>query len=249
MNLIFMLSCTTDFDDLETINNKDLISLIKRGDAMPTPNKKHSNSDFSLQRMDMVKFQLEKRAIKDERVLKAMSTIPRHLFVPHNLRDMAYVDSPLPIGYEQTISQPYIVARMCEAACLSSEDKVLEIGTGSGYQAAVLGLLADQVYTVEISMPLGKSATKLLKDLGYKNVHIKIGDGYSGWPEHAPYDAILITAAAEKIPQPLIDQLALKGRLIMPLGNTLQQQLFRFTKIETGLKQESLGSVRFVPFL
>jgi len=246
-----LLSCGAELTFLKMDNLFKLLGLTAQSSkegVMIVSDKGKNNLDFSLRRADMVKFQLEEREIKDKRVLKAMGTIPRHLFVPHNLRNMAYSDSPLPIGYDQTISQPYIVARMCEAACLSSPDKVLEIGTGSGYQAAVLSLLSDQVYTIEIIEPLGESAAKLLKDLGYNNVHIKIGDGYSGWPEHAPYNAILITAAAEKVPQPLIDQLALHGRLIMPLGDTFQQELIRITRTETGLKQESLGPVRFVPF-
>lgn len=207
-----------------------------------------SKSELSFQRMNMVKSQLETRKIKDKRVLEAIQTVPRHLFVPHKLRDRAYVDSALPIGYEQTISQPYIVALMCEAACISSSDKVLEIGSGSGYQAAVLGLLSQEVYTIEIISPLGKSTQRRLKELGCKNVHVKIGDGYSGWPEHAPYDAILITAAAEWVPQPLIEQLAINGRLIMPIGNSLYQELVRFTRTKADLKKELLERVLFVPF-
>lgn len=137
---------------------------------------------------------------------------------------------------------------MCEAACISPQDKVLEIVTGSGYEAAVLRLLAQKVHTIEIVVPLGKVAQERLEDLKYSNVHVKIGDGYSGWPEHAPYDAILITAAAEKVPRPLIDQLTLNGRLIMPLGSGFDQQIVRFIKTETGLRKELLGPVLFVPF-
>ena len=196
----------------------------------------------------MVKFQLEARGIQDKRVLEAMNKIPRHLFVPNDLKVEAYADSPLPIGYDQTISQPYIVALMCEAAAILPQDKVLEIGTGSGYQAAVLSLLAQKVHTVEIVSPLGKHAREVLKERAYNNVYVKIGDGYSGWPEHAPYNVILITAATEKIPQPLMDQLALNGRLIMPLKSGSHQELIRFIKTEKGLKKESLGAVIFVPF-
>lgn len=213
---------------------------------MLTSSKDESN--FSWQRTNMVKSQLEFRGIKDERVLGAMNTVPRHFFVPDDLKNMAYTDSPLPIGYGQTISQPYIVAFMCEAACISSQDRVLEIGAGSGYQAAVLGLLSQKVYAIEIVAPLGELAQARIKELGYKNVEVKIGDGYSGWQEHAPYDVILIAAAAKEVPQPLIDQLAVRGRLIMPLENNLEQQLVRLTKTETGLKKEFLGPVRFVPF-
>lgn len=207
-----------------------------------------NKADFLRQRKDMVKSQLEVRGIKDKRVLKAMETVPRHLFVPPEIQDRAYADSPLPIGYEQTISQPYIVALMCEAARLSPQGKVLEIGTGSGYQAAVLSLLSQEVYTVELVAPLGKSAQERLKGLGYKNAHVKTGDGYSGWPDHAPYDTILIAAAAAEVPQPLIDQLALNGRLVMPLGSGLDQQLVCLTKTATGLTKEWLGPVLFVPF-
>ncbi len=207
-----------------------------------------NNTDFSWQRTNMVTSQLELRGIKDERVLEAMRLVPRHLFVPDDLRDRAYADSALPIGYGQTISQPYSVALMCEIACITPQDKVLEIGAGSGYQAAVLSLLSQEVYAIEIVEPLGKSAQKRLKNLGYKNIHVKIGDGYPGWPEHAPYDAILIAAAAAEAPQPLLDQLAMNRRLVMPLGSGFDQQLVRFTKTETGLKEEMLDSVLFVPF-
>ncbi|MBM3633651.1 MAG: protein-L-isoaspartate(D-aspartate) O-methyltransferase [Alphaproteobacteria bacterium] len=224
----------------------NLVNLLNKENTMLTSSA--NESDFSWQRMNMVKSQIELRGIKDKRVLKSMKMVPRHLFVPDGLKDRAYTDSPLPIGYEQTISQPYIVAFMCEAACISPQEKVLEIGTGSGYQAAVLSLLAQKVYTIEIVVSLGKLAQEHLEDLGYKNVHVKIGDGYSGWPEHAPYDAILITAAAEKVPQPLIDQLTVNGRLIMPLGSGYDQQLVRFIKTKTGLKKELLGPVLFVPF-
>lgn len=207
-----------------------------------------NNPDLLYQRLNMVKSQLEARQIKDKRVLEAIQTVPRHFFVPNNLRDRAYADSALPIGYGQTISQPYIVALMCEAACISPTDKVLEIGLGSGYQAAVLGLLSQKVYSIEIVSSLGKLAQKRLERLGYKNVRIKIGDGYTGWPEHAPYDAILITAAAQWVPQPLVDQLAMNGRLIMPIGNNIHQELVRFTRTKADLKKEMLEPVLFVPF-
>ncbi len=188
------------------------------------------------------------RGIKDEGILEAMRSVPRHLFVPNESKNRAYTDSTLPIGYDQTISQPYIVAVMCEVACISSQDKVLEIGAGSGYQTAILSLLAREVYAIEMVSSLAELAQLRLKDLGYKNVRIKIGDGYFGWAEHAPYDAILITAAAERVPQRLVDQLALNGRLIMPLGSLFEQQLVRLIKTETGLKKELLNPVLFVPF-
>ena len=228
---------------------EDLLLFLGKENAMLMPQKdKKIVPDFITQRANMVKFQLQARGIKDKRVLEAMNKVPRHLFVPEDLRNQAYADSALPIGYDQTISQPYIVALMCEAAVILPQDKVLEIGTGSGYQAAILSQLTQKVHTVEIVSPLGKHARQILKELNYNNVYVKIGDGYSGWPEHAPYNVILITAATEKVPQPLIDQLALKGRLIMPLGSGLHQELIRFIKTEKGLKKESLGSVVFVPF-
>ncbi len=203
---------------------------------------------YDTQRAKMVQYQLKNRGIKDQNVLKAMEMVPRHLFVPNAIQKSAYTDSALPIGYKQTISQPYIVALMCELACLSPQNCVLEIGTGSGYQAAVLSLLSKEVYTIEIIQPLGKTAESYLKNLGYKNVHVKIGDGYIGWSSNAPYDSILVTAETNEIPQHLIDQLNMNGRLIMPLRTESHQQLVRFTKTNFGLKKETFGSVLFVPF-
>lgn len=230
---------------------KELIKLFKKENIMLTDPEDTAN--FSQQRRNMVKTQLELRGIKDKRVLEAMLTVPRHLFVPDGLKDRAYADSALPIsalpiGHDQTISQPYIVALICELACITPQDRVLEIGAGSGYQAAVLSLLAKKVYAIEIVPLLGELAQARLKNLECKNVQIKIGDGYSGWPEHAPYHVILITAAAKEVPQPLIDQLAMNGRLIMPLGSGFDQQLVRLTKTKTGLKEEMFDSVLFVPF-
>ena len=228
---------------------EDLAKLLSKEETMLIPRKDKGNSlDFLTQRTNMVKFQLEARGIKDKRVLEAINKVPRHLFVPNDLIDQGYTDSALPIGYDQTISQPYIVALMCEAAAILPQDKVLEIGTGSGYQAAVLSHLSQEVYTIEIVQPLGKQAKELLEKLEHTTVFIKIGDGYSGWSEHAPYNVILITAATEEVPQPLLDQLAPEGRLIMPLGRSWQQELVRFTKTANGLKKESLGAVVFVPF-
>lgn len=204
--------------------------------------------DDKNEREAMVKLQLEARGIKDKNVLKAMSLVPRHLFVPQEFHELAYTDSPLPIGYNQTISQPYIVALMCEAVTLSPTDRVLDIGTGSGYQAAILSLLSKEVYSIELVKPLGEQAKMLLHTLGYKNVHVKIGNGYEGWIEHSPYDAILVAAAAEEIPQTLLNQLKPNGRLIIPLGSRFDQHLMRITKTKEGLKKENLGSVTFVPF-
>ncbi|MBE7558074.1 protein-L-isoaspartate(D-aspartate) O-methyltransferase [bacterium] len=168
--------------------------------------------------------------------------------VPENVRAYSYADSPLPIGYEQTISQPYIVALMTAALVLSGTERVLEIGTGSGYQAAVLAEIVPEVYTIEIVEALGKRADETLKRLGYRNVHVRVGDGYRGWPEHAPFDAIMLTAAPEKVPQPLVDQLALGGRLVAPVGSEGGLQwLRRYKKTPKGLTEETLEAVRFVP--
>lgn len=177
------------------------------------------------ERWRMVEEQIRARGIQNGGVLKAMRRVPRHRFVPQHLSRHAYSDQPLPIGYEQTISQPFIVAYMTEAAEISSKDKVLEIGTGSAYQAAILGELASEVYSIEIIPDLGERARQTLHDLGYKNVHVKIGNGYEGWAEHAPYDAILVTAAPDEVPQALIDQLAVNGRMIIPVGAKHQEMM------------------------
>lgn len=202
---------------------------------------------FEVLREQMVNTQLVRRGIGDERVLKAMRTVERHYFVPESIREFAYVDQPLPIGHDQTISQPYIVALMTELLQPDPEDRVLEIGTGSGYQAAVLAELVGHVYTIEIVEPLGTQATTLLNDtLGYDNVSVRIGDGYAGWPEHAPFDKVMLTAAPPRIPQPLIDQLAVGGRLVAPVG-TGNQELVLLTRTETDLITERILPVRFVP--
>ena len=185
----------------------------------------------------------------DPAVAAAMRTVPRHLFVPAHLRDEAYVNHPLPIGAGQTISQPYIVAIMSQLLEVSPGDKVYELGTGSGYQAAVLGEMGVQVYSVEIVPELAARARETLAGLGYKNVRIRTGDGYAGWPEAAPFDGIIVTAAADHVPQPLIDQLAPQGRLVMPIGETGRiQQLVVMEKTATGaLKRKEVLPVRFVP--
>lgn len=208
---------------------------------------KTADDPYQKKRYQMVKNQIERRGIRDELVLKAVQNVPRHLFVPNGIKDQAYIDSPLPIGEGQTISQPYIVAFMTEALKLNGEEKVLEIGTGSGYQAAVLAEIAKKVYTIEIVPTLARQAENLLKKLGYKNVYLKIGDGYNGWSEHAPYDAIIVTAAPGHIPQPLIDQLKKGGRMIIPVGD-FYQELIVITKQSDGtIKKESVLPVRFVP--
>ena len=199
-------------------------------------------------RRDMVDRQLRKRDIRSPRVLEAMRSVPRHLFVPAEHMEDAYTDSPLPIGASQTISQPYMVAAMAEALLLEGSEKVLEIGAGSGYQAAVLSLLAREVIAVE-SYPLLADAARIrLARLGY-NVRVETGDGSLGWPPDAPYDAILVTAGAPDVPPPLVDQLAEGGRLVIPVGPAKQQELLRILKREGRTTQESLIACRFVPLL
>ncbi len=198
------------------------------------------------QRRQMVKYQLRNRGIKDERVLAAMSKVPRHQFVDGAWQDLAYRDRSLPIGYNQTISQPLIVAYMTQAAEISSEDKVLEIGTGCGYQTALLGEIAQCVYSMEIIPQLAEQAGRTLLQLGYQNIEIQTGDGYEGWAENAPYDPIIVTAAPKQIPQPLIDQLATNGKMVIPVG-TWSQYLIVLTFTESGLVEERTLPVRFVP--
>ena len=194
----------------------------------------------------MVQTQIAARGIKDPRVLEAMRKVPRHLFVEEALKDQAYGDYPLPIGEGQTISQPYIVALMTEALELKGPEKVLEVGTGSGYQAAILAELAKQVYSIERYPSLAHRAKRLLERLGYRNVIIRVGDGTKGWPEVAPFDAIIVTAAGPKIPEPLLEQLKDGGRLVMPVGDQWSQYLIKVTKKGDRLIKENLGAVRFV---
>lgn len=205
-----------------------------------------AGADWPKQRQRMVAVQIAARGIEDPRVLAAMASVPRHEFVPAESRSLAYVDSPLPIGQGQTISQPFIVAFMTEAARLTPSDRVLEIGTGSGYQAAVLAKIVDQVYSIEIVPTLGNAAAKTLHRLSFENVTVRIGDGYQGWPEQAPFDAILVTAAPPTIPLPLLEQLKVGGHLVMPVGG-YNQQLVRVTKTAQGMNRETLLPVRFVP--
>ena len=201
------------------------------------------------ERRSMVARQIKARGIKDKDVLRAMSTVPRHLFVPKNLRRRAYADIPLPIGHGQTISQPYIVAYMTEVIQPESHHRVLEIGTGSGYQAAVLAELTGRVYTIEIVPELAKDAKDRLKKIGYTNVEARQGDGYYGWPEASPFDAIVVTAAAEFIPPPLIEQLKEGGRMIIPVGSPFYvQHLMLVEKNQGRITTRSLLPVRFVPF-
>ena len=195
----------------------------------------------------MVDTQIKARGIEDASVIRAMLQVPREDFIPEQYRHYAYTDSPVPIGHGQTISQPYIVALMTEELRLSSVDKVLEVGTGSGYQAAVLSVIAKDVYTVEIVEALGLEAEKRLKDLGYANVHVRIGDGYEGWAEYAPYDRIIVTCAPTDIPQPLKDQLKVGGIMIIPVGSAGFQYLTRVKRNETGFRAEEIIPVSFVP--
>ena len=203
-------------------------------------------SALDAKREAMVKSQLEARGIQDPQVLEAMRKVKRHRFTPPLLASFAYRDSPLPIGHRQTISQPYIVAYMTEALQLTSEDRVLEIGTGSGYQAAILAEIVREVYTIEIIPELAEEAAKRLTELGYRNVHVKTGDGYEGWPEYQPFDAIIVTAAPETIPQKLVEQLeGSQGRMILPVGSQ-GQELLLLMKTKEGITQKKLLPVRFV---
>lgn len=197
-------------------------------------------------RADMVRRQIIARGISDTLVINAMTAIPRHEFVPEDYRHMAYGDHPLPIGEGQTISQPFIVALMTEKLDLSAADRILEIGTGSGYQAAVLAVLCKEVYTIEIVPVLAERASHLLSEMGYDNIHVRCGDGFLGWPEAAPFDAVIITCAPTTVPQPLIEQLAQGGRLIVPLGDDFQM-LTLFVKTGDELQRDELIPVRFVP--
>ncbi len=220
-----------------------------------TPPSPPAASERKAERRRMVREQIAepglggREPVTDERVLEAMRTVPRHVFVPENVRSRAYADSPLPIGFGQTISQPYMVAAMTEKLEVTPESKVLEIGTGSGYQAAVLGQLTPHVFTIEIVEPLAERAGKVLEEQGYTHVETKAGDGYFGWEEHAPFDAIIVTAAAGHVPPPLWKQLKRGGRMVIPIGGQGQlQRLILLTKTEEGKRRsEALMPVRFVP--
>ena len=227
-------------EELEDPNDKKVLRPVHRHPAY---------TERREERARMVDWQIEARTIKDPSVLSAMRTVPRHVFVRSTEQTYAYTDNPLPIGYEQTISQPYIVAFMTEVLKLTRNSKVLEIGTGSGYQAAVCAEVAEQVYSIEIVEELAKIAKERLKELGYRNVFTKAGDGFFGWPEHAPFDAIIGTAAAGRIPEPLIEQLKPGGRMILPYGTPRGlQYLVLVTKDEEGnIQKKKVMPVRFVP--
>ncbi|MGH7893115.1 MAG: protein-L-isoaspartate(D-aspartate) O-methyltransferase [Candidatus Binatia bacterium] len=205
-----------------------------------------TSPDFDALRERMVREQLETRDVRNARVLAAMRKVPRHEFVSGELQAHAYEDTPLPIGHDQTISQPYIVALMTELAALGPDARVLEVGTGSGYQAAILAELARDVYTIEIVAPLARSAEGTLRRLGYDHVHVRAGDGYRGWPEAAPFDAILVTAAPHTVPAPLLGQLVVGGRLVIPVGRA-DQQLEVHQRTSAGFEVRRVAPVRFVP--
>jgi protein-L-isoaspartate(D-aspartate) O-methyltransferase len=217
--------------------------MLKRGKA------RDSSPDYEKEREQMVEDQLVRRGIKDKRVLDAMRRVPRHLFIPEELRSLAYFNGPLPIGHGQTISQPYIVALMTELLELTGQEKVLELGTGSGYQAAILSLLARQVYSVERLAALAQRAEAILAELGYDNVVIKVGDGTLGWPEYSPFEAIIVTAGAPDVPRPLTEQLADGGRLVAPVGNRWSQVLVKVKRQGDLLIQQRLTAVAFVPLV
>lgn len=205
-----------------------------------------SDDELAVQRRLMVDQQIHARGIRDPGVLAAMASVPRHAFVLSGDEHLAYADSPLGIGHNQTISQPYIVAYMTEAMRLTPRDRVLEIGTGSGYQAAVLGALAADVYTIETVPELAARAAAVLERLGCANVHVREGDGYAGWADKAPFDAIIVTAAPDHIPDALVEQLAMGGWLVIPVGE-FEQDLFVFVRTDRGLREEARIPVRFVP--
>lgn len=207
--------------------------------------KSNTENQFYKKRKEMVKTQIVARGIKDQNLINSMLKVPRHSFIPEKYRDYAYFDGPLPIGYDQTISQPYIVALMTTLLDLKNNDKVLEIGTGSGYQAAILYELGCRVYTVEIIEPLGRKTKKILESLGYDEISCKIGNGYEGWEEYAPFNAIIVTAAPKEIPKPLIEQLITGGKLVIPVGDDYQE-LELITKIDQGIKVISITPVKFV---
>ncbi len=206
---------------------------------------------FATARDQMVARQIAARGITDSRLLTALRSVPRHLFVLPESVDEAYDDRPLPIGYGQTISQPYIVALMTDLARLTPTDRVLEIGTGSGYQAAVLSRLAGGVYTIEIVKPLAERAERMMKTLGCRNVTVRVGDGYGGWPEAAPFDAVLVTAAPDHVPTPLVEQLKPGGRMVIPVGDVYDVQMLRLIEKDAhgALKTRDVAPVRFVPLV
>ena len=207
------------------------------------------NSERAKERELMVERQLVRRGISDPRVLEAFRKVPRHLFVPRGLQSSAYADHPLPVGEGQTISQPYMVALMTECLGLGEGERVLEIGTGSGYQAAILAELAAEVYTVERIAALSERAREILEKLGYTNIRFLVGDGTKGWPEHAPYDGIIVTAGAPRVPDPLVEQLAEGGRLVIPVGGSWAQELAVLRRTKRGVTRRNVCGCVFVPLV
>jgi len=230
-------------NDLRTL----LVLLVLLVAASPMP-VCSQDSSYAPQRRMMIEEQIVSRGVTDAGVVRAMEEVPRHVFVPDRLRDRSYIDGPLAIGSGQTISQPYIVALMTSLLELDGSEKILEIGTGSGYQAAVLSRLVREVYTIEIREELGEKAVHTLSDLGYDNIHVRIGDGYQGWPEEAPFDGIMVTAAPGDIPEPLIAQLKEGAKLVIPVGDFFQDLLV-LTKTADGVERREIIPVRFVPMI
>jgi len=238
--ILILISCTSARQDQEKqhLNKSGIMVQKEAGDML----------QWKKEAKKMVKSQLTSRGISDKKVLQVMENTPRHLFIPESLKQEAYRDGPLPIGEDQTISQPYIVALMTELLKLNGHEKVLEIGTGSGYQAAVLSQLVDTCYTIELVKKLEERTTPLLRQLGYNNVVTRCGDGYKGWPEYAPFDRIIITAAPPEIPQTLVDQLKPDGIMVLPVGR-YSQELIVVTKSGGEIKRERIIPVRFVPMI
>ena len=229
----------TDISDTHTSGSKNV---------SPIPSQKVPEREHFLQaRREMLDKDLRGRDISDPRVLEAMGSVPRQRFVPDSLKQSAYADGPLPIGHGQTISQPYIVALMTQLVCPPPQGRALDVGTGSGYQAAVLAVLCKQVYSIEIIKPLPESADERLDELGYDNVTVRHGDGYRGWPEHAPFDTIIVAAAPDHVPQPLIDQLAPGGKLVIPVGEYYQELIFIEKQSDGTVRRRSVAGVAFVP--
>lgn len=222
-----------------------ILALLLAATPMPSYSQERS---YPKQRQMMVEEQIVSRGVTDPGVVRAMEEVPRHAFVPDRLRDQSYVDGPLSIGSGQTISQPYVVALMTSLLELDGSEKILEIGTGSGYQAAVLSRLAREVYTIEIREELGEKAEHTLSNLGYDNVHVRIGDGYQGWPEEAPFDGIMVTAAPDEVPEPLLQQLKVGAKLVIPVGDFVQDLLV-LTKTADGVERREIIPVRFVPMI
>ena len=253
--LLVLGSCARN--NTESVHSRDNLGL--RGNVPEVPDSQEvlehevpaqmssENDPWLRKRSEMVDFQIRRRGVQDERVLEVMAQIPRHLFVPKNLQSQAYDDYPLPIGYGQTILQPYIVALMTELVRPEPGDRALEIGTGCGYQAAVLSELVQEVYSIEIVEPLAKDASSRLKQLGNTNVEVRFGDGYQGWAEHAPFQIIVVAAAPDHVPQPLLDQLAPNGRMVIPVGRHSQALQLIEKSHDGSLRHSRITAVAFVP--